>query len=164
MNHNTQGVSRNGNQGSSGQARLEPTRGRQGLGNLRQNAPTLGAGATSAPRLGNDHAPANPKGGQSALGLVGLPGTGTRQPQAKAPAPALAVRLRRDRLEVSVRLSKRDELFDESPVQMTPAMHAAARAADERDRRGYVDDEEAEFAHRCAGAGYVEITLAMEGN
>ena len=62
-----------------------------------------------------------------------------------------------------MRLSERDELFDDSAVQMTPAMHAAARAADERNCRGYVDDEEADFAHRCAGAGYVETQLAIEG-
>ena len=62
-----------------------------------------------------------------------------------------------------MRLSERDKLFDESAVQTTPAMHAAARAADERDRHSYVDDEEAEFAHRCAGAGYVEAQLASEG-
>ncbi len=43
-------------------------------------------------------------------------------------------------------------------------MRLAALAADERERHGNVDDEQADFARRCAGAGYVEATLALEGN
>lgn len=57
----------------------------------------------------------------------------------------------------------RDELFEGSSFTMTPAMHRAARASDERERRGRVDDEHADYLHRSCGAGYVEITLAMEG-
>ncbi len=57
----------------------------------------------------------------------------------------------------------RDELFEGSSFAMTPAMHRAARASDERERHGRVDDEHADYLHRCNGTGYVEITLAMEG-
>ena len=61
------------------------------------------------------------------------------------------------------RLIGRDELFEGSSHAMTPAMHRAARASDEREHRPHLDDEHAEYLHRCAGAGYVEIVLAMEG-
>ena len=47
---------------------------------------------------------------------------------------------------------------------ITPAMRLAAAAADERERLGTWQDEEADFARRCAGAGFVEFTLATEGN
>lgn len=166
MNHNTQGVSRNGNQGGSGQTRLEPVAGCKSLEYPAQNTSEVGAGYPYATGSIASHAAPNTRhgqGGQASLGLFGIPGISFPQPRAKAPAPAVAAHLRRDRREVSVRPSERDELFDGSPVQMTPAMHAAAGAADERDRRGYVDDEEADFAHRCAGAGYVEAQLAIEG-
>ena len=50
------------------------------------------------------------------------------------------------------------------PSRLTPAMRLAASAADERERLGTWQDEEADFARYCAGAGSVEFTLAMEGN
>ena len=167
MNHNTQGVSRNGNQGGSGQTRLQPVAGRKSLEDPAQNASEMGAGYPYATGSIASHAAPNTRhshGGQaSGPGLFGIPGVGTRQSPAKAPATSVAATLHRDRFEVSVPVSERDELFDESSVQMTPAMHVTARAVDERYRRGYVDEEEAEFAHRCAGAGYVEAQLAIEG-
>ena len=46
----------------------------------------------------------------------------------------------------------------------TNAMRLAAIRADERERSAHVNDEQADAERRCAGAGYVEITLAMEGN
>ena len=47
----------------------------------------------------------------------------------------------------------------------TSAMLAVAAASDAREAfPHFYDDEAADFAHRCAGAGYVETTLAMEGN
>lgn len=56
-----------------------------------------------------------------------------------------------------------DGLFEGSSFAMTSAMHRAARASDERERHGRMDDEHADYLHRSSGAGYVEITLAMEG-
>ena len=61
------------------------------------------------------------------------------------------------------KLIGRDELFEGSSFAMTPAMHRAARASDERECFGRVDDEHADYLHRSGGAGYVEITLAMAG-
>ena len=47
----------------------------------------------------------------------------------------------------------------------TAAMLRAAHAADMREAFPHFhDDEQADFARRCAGAGFVEATLAMEGN
>ena len=43
-------------------------------------------------------------------------------------------------------------------------MRLAAAAADERERLGTWQDEEADFARHCAVARAVEFTLAMEGN
>ena len=43
-------------------------------------------------------------------------------------------------------------------------MRLAAIAADERECLGTWQDDEADFARHCAGAGVVEFTLAMEGN
>ncbi len=60
-------------------------------------------------------------------------------------------------------LIERDELLEGSSFAMTPAMHRVARASDERESHGPVDDEHSEYLHRCCGTGYVEITLAMEG-
>lgn len=46
----------------------------------------------------------------------------------------------------------------------TPFMLACAAASDAREAfLHHHDDEEADFARRCAGAGYVEATLAGEG-
>ena len=46
--------------------------------------------------------------------------------------------------------------------QSTPAMRLAAHASDERERSGYVDDEEAAREHAALGAGYVELQLAVD--
>lgn len=63
-----------------------------------------------------------------------------------------------------MRPAELDELFDGSPVQMTPAMRAVALASDAREAFPHFhDDEAAEYAHRCAGAGYIETMLAIEG-
>ncbi len=51
-----------------------------------------------------------------------------------------------------------------SEPKATPAMLRAAHAADMREAfPHFLDDEQADFAHRCAGAGYVETMLAIEG-
>ena len=44
----------------------------------------------------------------------------------------------------------------------TPAMRLAALASDERERTGYMDDEEAAREHRALGAGYVEMQVALD--
>ncbi len=166
MNHNTQGVSRNGNQGGTGKARFEPIPSREGVGYPGPHSTNMGAGNAAPAGVCSQFVTSDSRcrhvGGQASIGLFGILSVRARRSQAKAPAPAVATDLR-DRYEASMRLSERDELFDDSAVQMTPAMHAAARAADERERHGSVDDEEADFAHRSAGAGYVEAQMAIEG-
>lgn len=55
------------------------------------------------------------------------------------------------------------ETTEASARKATPAMLANAAASDMREAfPQYPDDEAADFAHRCAGAGYVETTLARE--
>lgn len=62
-----------------------------------------------------------------------------------------------------MRPAELDELFDGSPVQMTPAMRRAAYASDMREAfPQHWDDEAADFAHRCAGAGYIDAVLARD--
>ena len=59
---------------------------------------------------------------------------------------------------------ERDEEERAAREGTTPAMLAVAAASDAREAfPHFQDDEAAEYAHRCAGAGYVEATLAMEG-
>ncbi len=102
---------------------------------------------------------------------------------------ALHLKLRRDRFEAFARLADREtrpvedvlseyladlgnhvqqeELFaqdEERPGarRLTQAMRLARHAAEEQERSLSVDDEACEEARRYAGAGYVEITLAVE--
>ena len=52
---------------------------------------------------------------------------------------------------------------EEATSKATSAMLAVAYASDMREAfPHHADDEEADFARRCAGAGYVEATLAMD--
>ncbi len=53
---------------------------------------------------------------------------------------------------------------EQATPKATPAMLAVAAASDAREAFPHFhDDEAAEFAHRCAGAGYIETMLAIEG-
>ena len=59
---------------------------------------------------------------------------------------------------------ERDEEERTARESTTSAMLAVAAASDAREAfPHYHDEEAAEFAHRCAGAGYVETMLAIEG-
>ena len=94
-------------------------------------------------------------GGQaSSPGLFGCPSTtGRIRPQHRqTPAPFQGATAPASR--VAGRIS--------TPTRTS--MRLAAIVADERERLGYLDDEQADFARRCAGVGYVEATLALEGN
>ena len=134
------------------------------------------------------------RGGQATIGTFGIPGgirdRVSRPAPAKpaAPAPVAGIKLRSDRFQAFVRLSEREqrpveEVMGEwmaecanliqqaefadtygDALPSSNAMRLAAIQADERGRRADVDDEQADFARRCAGAGFVEFTLAMEGN
>ena len=69
---------------------------------------------------------------------------------------------RLDDLEAAERIERMEE-EEAAGAATTPAMRAAAFASDERERTGRVGDGQADFAHRCMGAGYVEMQLAIEG-
>jgi hypothetical protein len=97
-------------------------------------------------------------------------------PVAAAPVSSapLTVPLTRERFTLFERTATREqrpvgdviaEWLDRAAKRLTKeeAMHRAAAASDAYERRGYVPDEEAEFAHRSAGAGYVEVQLALVG-
>jgi hypothetical protein len=92
---------------------------------------------------------------------------------AAAPATsAVTVKLERDRFKLFERIAAREN----RPVQAVVAeclngcaiqvarieaqnIRLAAAASDARERNGYEDDE---LAHRSAGAGYVEVCLALD--
>lgn len=208
MNHNTQGVSRNGNQGGSGQAWPESVSGSQSLGPVLGHSPRVGAGVPSTARSRHDQATGDhrsrPVGGQaSSPGLFGLPSAAgrTRQQGSTLKADDTArkvggltfaqrrnvIRSRVDMASVSLGAYERrpvpagpsmESLMaaararrvqatqddKEATPKATPAMLAVAAASDAREAFPHFhDDEAAEFAHRCAGAGYVETMLAIEG-
>ena len=130
----------------------------------------LGAGSPPAPRdcLGGYRTEncSISRGGQATLSTFGIPGFAGR-PRRHAGSASTA---RRALTTPATRLVTVPAagLALAMPKcwqpAVTPAMRQAAAAADERERLGTWQDEEADFARHYAGAGSVEFTLAMEGN
>ena len=125
------------------------------------------------------------RGGQASLGLFGIPGfDAPRQPLPRTPRSSRikgaldsfssdglsAAHYRRPASapvvvvpSISAPLRPRqDDLLDEHAVQMTPAMRAAARASDERERRRSPEDDAADFLCRCGGEDCVGITFNIQ--
>ena len=68
-------------------------------------------------------------------------------------------------LIAAARARKAAQDDEQASPKATPAMLVVAYASDMREAFAHhQDDEEADFVRRCAGAGFVEATLAMEGN
>ena len=105
-------------------------------------------------------------------------------PAAMQPSVSATVHLRRDKFQAFVRLSDReqrpvedvltewmsecaaligrDELFEGSAIQTTPAMRATARASDAREAYRTDTEDKADFLFRTSGNEEAEITLAIE--
>ena len=163
MNHNIQGVSRNGNQGGSGQTRLESAAGRQILGSFRQNSQALGAGAASTSRSRHDQAAGNnrsrPVGGQaSGPGLFGI----AERPRchARSTSPTQRALTKPATRPVTVPAAGLALAMPKCwQPAVTPAMRQAAAAADERERVAGPSLEEWE---RPASWGHTEAAIALD--
>ena len=165
MNHTIHGVSRNGNQGSSGQTRLEPISGSKSLGPFSGHSPRVGAGIPSTSRSRHDQAArdhrSRPVGGQaSGPGLFGVASI-TGSPRSHA---GTASTIRRALTTPATRLVTVPAagLALAMPKcwqpAVTPAMRQAAIAADERERFVVPSLEEWD---RPTAWGHTEAAIAL---
>lgn len=173
MYHNARSVTRNANSGGQAQAGPQPIPSREGVGYSRSHPSDLGTGAGQPSGPCPKNAPLHPRqrGGQHTLGTFGLP-SATGRPRRREATPTqarLSIPERRALLVVvlgslsATRPSvhpELDALFADEP-KATSAMRAVSAVSDAREAFP-LDDEEADFLHRCQGAGFVELALAMD--